>query len=373
MHGGRPAARIRRPPNPGGACLRPLTGKRHAMKLRPRLPSMRHLALLAAGLGLAALAQAQSYSGLYVFGDSLSDVGNDLIVTGGAVPSPTYYSQGGTTGRFTNGLSYADHLAAGLGLGLSPSVSGGTDYAFGGARVSSVAAGLPSTALSFNQQIGAFDAGHAAADGGALYVLWIGANDMSDAINAAAHGNGAAIKAAVNNAMQGIGQAITDLSARGATHFLVPNLPDLSLVPAINGFNSPGLSGLAHQASTSFNAALGQTLAAPGFSALDIRGLDVFSSLTAITANPAAYGFANATDACYTGDVNGLARPSGPVPSVCANPASSVFWDYEHPTAAMHTLLGAQALAAAVPEPAPGLLLGLGLAVLGGLGRIRRR
>ncbi|MDP1109217.1 SGNH/GDSL hydrolase family protein, partial [Klebsiella pneumoniae] len=78
-----------------------------------------------------------------------------------------------------------------------------------------------------------FDAAHALADPSALYVLWIGANDMSDAIGAAARGHSGAVGSAVADAMQGIGGAITDLSARGARHFLVPNLPDLAVIPAI--------------------------------------------------------------------------------------------------------------------------------------------
>ena len=35
----------------------------------------------------ATSAYAGSYDALYVFGDSLSDAGNDLIITGGAVPA----------------------------------------------------------------------------------------------------------------------------------------------------------------------------------------------------------------------------------------------------------------------------------------------
>ena len=330
-------------------------------------------ALLAAGLGFAVMAQALPYSNLFVFGDSLSDVGNDLLVTGGAVPTQTYYSSGTVVGRFTNGLNYADRLATGLGVGLTPSVQGGTDYAFGGARTSSVAAGLPATALSFNQQIGAFTATHAQADSGALFVLWIGANDMSDAITAAALGNPAALGAAVNNAMQGIGGAIQTLSSRGATHFLIPNLPNLSLIPAVSSRGSAGLSALAQSASLAFNNALDGTLAQPAFSTLDIHRYDVFAAQAAITANPAAYGFSNVTSACYTGDVNGAALPGGPVPSVCGNPASYLDWDYEHPTAALHAVLGAQALAAAVPEPAQWLMLMLGLAAVGGMRRARRR
>lgn len=332
-------------------------------------PLWRQWALLAAGLGLAAAAQALPYSNLFVFGDSLSDVGNDLEVTGGTVPSPTYYANG----RFANGLSYADHLAAGLGLSLTPSVTGGNGYAFGGARTNSVTVGLPATALSFNQQISAFAGSYSQADAGALYVLWIGANDMSDAITAAATGTPGAVGAAINNAMQGIGAAITALSSRGATHFLIPNLPDLSLIPAVNSRNSVGLSMLAHGASVAFNDALGITLGQSAFASLDIREFDVYTTHRDITANPSAYGFTNVTSACYTGAVSGQPLPGGPAPSVCADAASYMYWDYEHPTAALHAVLGAQALAVAVPEPGQWLLLTLGLTALVGLRRARRR
>lgn len=339
------------------------------MKLNLWRPFAYKLALFAAGLGFTALAQALPYTNLFVFGDSLSDVGNDLIVTGGAIPNPTYYNSGGVSGRFNDGLNYADYLAAGLGLSLTPSVSGGTNYAYGGARTSSVAIGLPPTALSFNQQISAFTATHAHADAGALYVLWIGANDMSDAIAAAAKGTPGAVGAAIGNAMQGIGGAIQTLSGMGATHFLIPNMPDLALIPAITSRGSGGLSLLAHGASTSFNDALADTLA--GFTSVDVRAFDVFSVHTAVTADPAAYGFSNVTNACYSGGVDGLALPGGPTPSVCSAPDQYMYWDYEHPTQAMHAVLGSLALAAAVPEPSQALLLLLGLAALGAVRRGR--
>ncbi|WP_457420275.1 SGNH/GDSL hydrolase family protein [Roseateles sp. P5_E7] len=345
----------------------------HVMKQSLLRRLAHQTALLAAGLGFAAMAQALPYSNLFVFGDSLSDVGNDLDVTGGALPSTLYYTNGTATGRFTNGLSYADYLAAGLGLTLTPSVQNGNNYAFGGARTNSVSVGLPPTALSFNQQISSFTSSHAHADAGALYVLWIGANDMSDAITTAATtGNPGAIGAAVGSSMQSISAAIQTLAGLGATHFLIPNLPDLALIPAINSRGSAGLSFLAHGASTAFNDALADTLALPAFSALDIRPFDVYAAHADITANPSAYDFANVTDACYTGSVSGQALPGGPAPSVCSSPADYLYWDYEHPTQALHAVLGAQALAAAVPEPSQWLLMALGVAVLVGM-RARRR
>lgn len=334
-------------------------------------------ALLASCLLLAGTAaEAGIYSNMYVFGDSLSDVGNDLIVTGGAVPSPAYYTDGSTTGRFTNGLNYVDYLAGSLGLGIAPSRLGGTDYAYGGARTNSVAAGLPPTALNFNQQIGSY-LGGGTADPNALYVLWIGANDMSDTILAAAAaaklGTSASdiqttiIGPSITSVMGSIATAIGGLAGLGAQHFLVPNLPNLALIPEVNGVGSPQLSALAGGISVGFNQALASTLSLKMFSVLDINTLDVFGAQTQMTLDPAAYGLSNVTSACYDGQVDGSGPPT---PTVCANPDQYLYWDFEHPTTVLHAELGRLALAAVVPEPAS---LSMIFAGLGLLGVMRRR
>jgi phospholipase/lecithinase/hemolysin len=309
------------------------------------------------------------YSNLYAFGDSLTDVGNVYLATGGLAPTSAYYTDGSNVGRFTNGLNYLDVLAAKMGLGVAPLYSGGTDYAFGGARVASAPSGLP----SFNQQIGLFDASHAVADPNALYVLWIGANDMTDAIKAAATGDTSAIGTAIVNSMTGIDNAIGNLSGLGAKHFLVMNLPDLALTPGINGYGNSLLDSLANMASTTFNqnlALLLNNLGGP-----DILQFDVYAALNDVVANPGSYGLTNVTDSCYTGEVDGSSLNGNPV-TVCSDPSQYAFWDYEHPTAALHQTLGNMAYAAvsahaaSVPEPSSVALLCLSL---GGLALVLRR
>ena len=140
---------------------------------------------------------------------------------------------------------------------------------------------------------------------------------------------------------------------------------EISLTPAIGGQGSLALDQLAALASTSFNTALGTTLGLNIFSSLDIRDLDVYGALNNIAANPGAYGFTNVADSCYTGEVDGTALPGGPTPpTICADPSQYVFWDYEHPTAAVHAELGALALAT-VPEPSSLALLTIALCGFG--------
>ena len=76
-------------------------------------------------------ASALPFTNMVVFGDSLSDTGNILISTGGAIPTAPYFN-----GRFSNGPVWIDTLTAGLGLpaGAVASFAGGNNYAFGGAR-----------------------------------------------------------------------------------------------------------------------------------------------------------------------------------------------------------------------------------------------
>jgi phospholipase/lecithinase/hemolysin len=63
---------------------------------------------------------------LFVFGDSLSDIGNLFEKTAGLVPSSSRYFEG----RFSNGPLAVEILAEALGLPSSRS----TNFAIGGAR-----------------------------------------------------------------------------------------------------------------------------------------------------------------------------------------------------------------------------------------------
>jgi outer membrane lipase/esterase len=96
--------------------------------------------VLAAALALAtAPAFAQDYSQTVFFGDSLTDAGyfRPAII---AQAGPA----GAILGRFTTnpGLVWAEHVATELGTNANAFNAGGTNYAIGGAMVTTDRAGL---------------------------------------------------------------------------------------------------------------------------------------------------------------------------------------------------------------------------------------
>lgn len=112
------------------------------------------------------------YTSLTVFGDSLVDAGNLYIADGGTRPDPAlgYFDH-----RFTNGYDYPDLLSLDLfGVPTTPSLAGGSNYAFGGARVIDTGDGIPDLAA----QLAMFQASGTGIDPNGLYMVNMGGNDV---------------------------------------------------------------------------------------------------------------------------------------------------------------------------------------------------
>jgi phospholipase/lecithinase/hemolysin len=322
--------------------------------------------LLAASLALAAPQMAnaslQTLGNLFVFGDSLSDGGNYAGPGGaGAFPPPPY---AGT--RYSNGPTAVENLWQAYNPGntsFKPSNFGGTNYALGGATTgtfnyNSINPNVPAALQSwFAVQGGVADQVAQFASGctgcfnpaDSLFVVWAFPNDVF--ANQAPD-----IPTMIATGVGNIVTAIQLLAAEGAQHFLIPNMPDLGKTPEFLG--NAGLTGL----SMAFDNVLAVALTTldQALSA-EITQFDTFSTLNNMIANPGAYGLTNVTDACVANLQNGK-----------CNPATWLFWDGVHPTAAGDAILGAE-FAAAVPEPASLWLIAAALLLLGLSRRVNRR
>lgn len=317
-------------------------------------------AIAVAGL-IAGTAQAFPFSSLTIFGDSLSDTGNVQIFSAGAQPPAGQpYAGGG----FSNGPLWTDLLAVSLGTPAAalPSLAGGSNYAWGGARTNGGT--IPSTQAQVGLNSAGFWGG-VPADPSGLYVLVAGGNDMRDARTAfpgTTPADEAGRQAAADAAINALRGSLQLMAGKGVRNVLVSNIPDLGTTPEAIGL---GLAAVSSDATARFNAQLpglisfGQGLGLT-MSFFDMAGVGAAIRNDALFNGGAVYGITNVLFPCagFTGS-NG---------SACA---VSAFSDALHPSARTHEIFAAAAFAAVVPEPATLLLMALGVAAL--LGSAARR
>jgi len=292
------------------------------------------LMLLSIGAGAASAGQISS---LVVFGDSLSDVGDAYLGTGGAIPpSPPYFA-----GRFSNGPIWIDHLAAGLGLtSPTPFLAGGQNFAFGSADSGtgfnvSGAPNLLTQVFLYGQTLSG-----GPADPNSLYVIWAGSNDYLN-------GQTNPLIPSSN-----VASAVGALASLGATQFMVLNLPPLGMIPQSIANPNPIVAPTLDALSVAHNTLLAQQLTALDAALpITIYQPNIFDLYRSIQADPAAYGFTNITTGAL---LDGNLAATG-----------YMFWDAEHPTAAAHALIGERALEA-VPEPSTLALATVGLVLCAG-------
>jgi phospholipase/lecithinase/hemolysin len=279
---------------------------------------------------------------IYAFGDSLSDAGNDYILSGGKLPvSPPYFP-----GHFTNGLTWVEDLALSQGLGpLAPSLSpqgvpNATDFAFGNAETGTTAL-HKATFGDLPSQLAQFQAAHPSPQPDALYTLSVGSVDLFDAISAFSSTPLKAV-ADIGAAVVNVDKFVTQIAAEGGKNFLVLTAPDLGETPAYRS-EGPAASQAASGLSALFDAELVPTLRViAAIDRLNMHIVDTYSLLDEGIANPDLFGLANVTDPVWTGNYtdpnSGILRTTS-----LAAQNQYLFWDQVHPTAAGHLILAGAA------------------------------
>ena len=305
------------------------------------------LTRLAAALGwsLAAGVASAQFSNFYSFGDSLSDVGSFR-------PLPIFPPDAATA--TTNPLPlWPSYLAQRYGLSSTPGNQGGNNYAELGARVAEnpgSPANFPPTAgaTPVVTQIAQFVA-HGPLDGGALYSVWGGGNDLFTQFELYSAGQITAAQAQANMSLAAtqLADGIAQLQAAGARNLLVFNLPDAGKSP--DGI-STGQAATIRQVVSLYNATLNGALDALGGNVIRVN---LFALFDEIMADPARYGFSNSTGTACTSVVAGRVYSPFCTPQTLASPEAPetyVFADGSHPTTAAHRII-AQLAASMIEGP----------------------
>lgn len=246
-----------------------------------------------------------SYSGIYAFGDSLTDTGNLFALT--SQPGPPYFE-----GRASNGILWIEYLAEELELEEAV-----VNFAVGGATTGYDNYNSP-LLPGLQDQLDLFEfllTGNPA-DPDALYVVWAGANDFflpGDPFET--------LFTAVDNTEI----AVERLHQAGARHILVINLADMGLTPFGRSENPAELSFI----SLIYNIQLDFTLWKLRFHGVRTMRFDVSTIFQKIAARPWKYGFENVADAYL---------------ATGGDPEGFLFWDFVHPTTKGHAIIANEAL-----------------------------
>lgn len=307
------------------------------------------VAIVTVGVQSNVWAGNNQFERIFIFGDSLSDPGNVYALLRATLPPP-YTSQPpyevipskpyDIDGfQFSDGKTWAQWFARHLEMKKSgqaalndPGVNG--NYAFGGARLRSLDPNDPTSATSqLNRFLGDYGG---LVDPQALYVIQFGGNDVRDALgillltgDIEAAGN--VVKSAVETEVGMIFQ----LYQLGARHFLVANVPNISVTPAVKMFGSQGILG-ANLLVGEYNNGLGGGLQSlQGLHGISINQLDLHAIVTAIVDDPKSFGIGNTEAPCLMFMIE--------TGAICSKSNKYLFWDGIHPTARVHKIVSEHA------------------------------
>jgi outer membrane lipase/esterase len=285
----------------------------------------------------------------YVMGASLSDNGNACIAAPTSCPPAPPYA----IGVFSNGTLWVTTVAARYSASVRPSLQGGTNFAYAGARTG-VVPGAPAVTFPPNmvQQTESVlaRAGYVINPQNLVVVdASTFANNINAALTLAAADPANATAIVTNTITAGVTDVvgiINRLYAAGARNILFANVPDVGKTPLVQASGNATAIATATTMSAQFNGAMAQQInnvraVSPG---LIVSTLDLFGLLTQVQANPAAFGFGNATMPCF------VPPTATTPPSLCSPNAATqntyVFWDPFHPTAGTGAIMAQYAITA---------------------------
>ena len=263
----------------------------HSLRKIFSLTITRLLALFLLVVCSSELALAQSeFSKLVVFGDSLSDTGNLAVVN---LPPPYFEN------RISDGPVLADLLAAEIGSNANRSghllgSPQGFNYAVAGGNIlGSDPEDLNAQVSSYLQRVGD------AADPNALYLVFIGGNDLR---GLRSQPSVSVARSEITAIIARLDFNLSRLVAAGARTFIVPNVANIGRIPETlsREAQQPGISVRAENYTRIYNAALTAMLDKYRQNpALSLVEFNLFSAFEVILNDPNQFGFSTVEQGCF--------------------------------------------------------------------------
>ncbi|TYH74916.1 hypothetical protein ES332_D05G437200v1 [Gossypium tomentosum] len=310
------------------------------------------------------LLKAQMVPAVYVFGDSLVDVGNNnfLPVSFAKANFPhngVDFPTRKPTGRFCNGKNAADLLAEKLGLPSSPpylslSVNNitshltGASFASGGAGIFNSTDHVFGQAIPLSNQVDDFVSlnkilmklGSSAAQNHtskSLFAFVIGSNDLFDYFGSPNLRKQNTPQQYVDLMVTTLKQQLMRLYAVGARRFFLGGVGAIGCIPVERVKNkSHGCNAEHNFWAVEYNDGLKAML---NELKSKLRGFyysffDTYGIMQTITQNASTYGFNEVEAACCgLGELRAIV-PCLPFVTQCSNRTDHMFWDLYHPTEA---------------------------------------
>lgn len=316
------------------------------------------------------LLEAQKAPAVYVFGDSLVDVGNNNYLSFSIEKAilPHYgidFPTKKPTGRFSNGKNAADLIAEKLGLPTSPpylslvskvhnnnknvSFLGGVNFASGGAGIFNASndQGLRQT-IPLTKQVDYYSQVHEQLIhqigastlekhlSKSIFIVVIGSNDIFGYLGSKDLQNKSTLQQYVDLMASTLKVQLQRLYNNGAKKFEFAGAGAIGCCPAYRVKNKTECFSEANYISAKYNEALQSMLKEWKLENKDMSYsyFDTYAAIQDLVHNPSSYGFANVKDACCgLGKLN-AEFPCLPIASLCSNRQDHVFWDPYHPTEA---------------------------------------
>ncbi|XP_050221105.1 GDSL esterase/lipase At1g74460 [Mercurialis annua] len=308
----------------------------------------------------------------FIFGDSLSDVGNNKYLSKSLAQAslPWYgidFGNGLPNGRFTNGRTVADIIGDNMGLPrppafLDPSLTedvileSGVNFASGGGGILNETGGFFIQRFSLNKQIELFKGtqqliisriGQEKAQKffeEGRYVVALGSNDFinnylmplySDSWN---YND----KTFIEYLAQTLEGQLTTLHSLGARELMVFGLGPMGCIPLQRVLStSGGCQDRTNKLALSFNQASAKLMEnlTTKLANASFKFGDAYDVVNNVITNPNKYGFKNADSPCCS---FGSIRPALtciPASTLCKDRSKYVFWDEYHPTDGANALI----------------------------------